>query len=102
MGATVAMTLRECSTHLASIAGAEHSRIAGETVVVAPGDAQQVAAVLRFANENGIAVTPSGSGTKLGWGNPVAAGIRLELKRMNTLREHPWQDMTCTVEAGCN
>ena len=20
---------------------------------------------------------------------------------MNTLREHPWQDMTCTVEAGC-
>ncbi len=37
----------------------------------------------------------------MGWGNPVAAGIRLELKRMNTLREHPWQDMTCTVEAGC-
>ena len=20
---------------------------------------------------------------------------------MNSLREHPWQDMTCTVEAGC-
>ena len=50
---------------------------------------KQIAEVLRFANANGIAVTPSGSGTKLGWGNPVAAGIRLELKRMNTLREHP-------------
>jgi glycolate oxidase FAD binding subunit len=32
----------------------------------------------------------------------VAADIRLEMKRMKVLREHPWQDMTCTVEAGCN
>ncbi len=46
-------------------------------------------------------VSPCGSGTKAGWGNPVVPGIRLLLTRMNTLREHPWQDMTCTVEAGC-
>jgi glycolate oxidase FAD binding subunit len=37
----------------------------------------------------------------MGWGNTVTAGIRLDLRRMNSLREHPWQDMTCTVEAGC-
>jgi glycolate oxidase FAD binding subunit len=101
MGATAALTLHECAAHLAAIAGAEHTHLSGETVSVAPADAQQIAAILGFANANGIVVTPSGSGTKSAWGNPVAAGIRLELKRMNRLREHPWQDMTCTVEAGC-
>lgn len=102
MSTTTSISLKECFDRLASIAGQEHTHLSGETVSVAPADAQQIAAILGFANANGITVTPSGSGTKLGWGNPVAAGIRLELKRMNTLREHPWQDMTCTVEAGCN
>jgi glycolate oxidase FAD binding subunit len=101
MSTTAAITLRECVSHLASIAGDEHTHLAGETVSVAPADAHQVAEILRFANANGLVVTPSGSGTKLGWGNPVAVCIQLDLKRMNTLREHPWQDMTCTVEAGC-
>jgi glycolate oxidase FAD binding subunit len=87
--------------HLAAIVGQVHTHLDGETIAVAPADAQQIAAILGFANANGVVVMPSGSATKLGWGNPVAAGIRLELKRMNTLREHPWQDMTCTVEAGC-
>jgi glycolate oxidase FAD binding subunit len=101
MSITAALTLEECRTHLASIAGEEHAQISGESVGVAPADARQIAEVLRFADANGITVMPSGSGTKVGWGNPVAAGIRLDLKRMNTLLEHPWQDMTCTVEAGC-
>ena len=69
---------------------------------VAPADVQQVAEVLRFANANGLTVMPSGSGTKLGWGNPVAPDIELSMKRICQLREHAWQDMTCTVEAGCS
>jgi glycolate oxidase FAD binding subunit len=102
MTATAALTLEESLAHLASIAGQENARVIGETVAVSAADAEQIAQILRFANANRIAVTPSGSGTKLGWGNPVAASIQLDLRRMNTLREHPWQDMTCTVEAGCS
>jgi glycolate oxidase FAD binding subunit len=102
MSTTTTLTQQECLAHLASIAGQEHTQLCGETVAVAAADAQQIAQILRFADANGIAVTAVGGGTKLGWGNPVEAGIRLDLKRMNTLREHPWQDMTCTVEAGCN
>ncbi|HEV2484524.1 MAG TPA: FAD-binding oxidoreductase [Terracidiphilus sp.] len=102
MSTTTTWTREECLAHLASIAGQEHTKLCGESVAVAAADAQQIAEILRFADASGIAVTPVGSGTKLDWGNPVEAGIRLDLKRMNALREHPWQDMTCTVEAGCN
>ena len=102
MSTTTTLTLEECQAHLDSIVGQEHTQLCGEAVAVAAADTKQIAEILRFADANGIAVTPVGSGTKLEWGNPVAAGIRLDLKRMNTLREHPWQDMTCTVEAGCN
>jgi len=101
MTAATAITQQDCLARLASIAGRENAHFADDAIAVAAADAHQVAEILRFANSNSIAVTPSGSGTKLGWGNPVAPGIRLDLKRMNTLREHPWQDMTCTVEAGC-
>jgi len=101
MGTMAALTLRERVEFLAAIGGREHAYLSGETVRVAPADSGQIAAILGFAIANGIVVTPTGSGTKSAWGNPVTAGIRLELKRMNALREHPWQDMTCTVEAGC-
>lgn len=101
MSTAAQITQQECSAHLASIAGPEHTQVAGEALVVAPADAAQIAEILQFACKNGVAVTPFGSGTKLGWGNSVDAGILLDMKRMNVLREHPWQDMTCTVEAGC-
>jgi glycolate oxidase FAD binding subunit len=101
MSTTAAITREECKARLAAIAGAEHTRNAGEVIAVAPSDAGQIAEILRFADSSGIAVKPSGSGSKLGWGNPVAAGIRLDMSRMNALREHAWQDMTCTVESGC-
>ena len=101
MTTVAAITREECKTRLATIAGAERVARAGETVTVAASDAEQFSEILRFANSNGIAVTPCGSGTKQSWGNAVEAGIRLDLSRMNKLREHAWQDMTCTVEAGC-
>ena len=86
---------------LAAIAGDEHTQLAAGAVVVAPASAAEIAAVLRCAQENRLPVTPTGAGTKLHWGNPVEAGIVLSLKRLNAVREHSWQDMTCTVEAGC-
>lgn len=101
MSAAAVITREECRTRLAAIAGAENIAPSGEAITVAASDAETVAEILRFANSNGIAVTPNGSGTKQTWGNLVEAGIRLDLGRMNKLREHAWQDMTCTVEAGC-
>jgi len=101
MSPSAAFTLQEGAAHLAALIGAEHTSVRGETVVAAPANAQEIAAVLRFATVNRLTVMPSGGGTKLGWGNPVAPEIELSMKRMCAVREHAWQDMTCTVQAGC-
>lgn len=101
MNTAAAITKEECMAKLAAIAGAEHTSGSDETITVVAGNASQVAEILRLANNNGIAVAACGSRTKQGWGNPVEAGIRLDLTRMNSVREHAWQDLTCTVEAGC-
>ena len=101
MNTSAALTLDEGMAHLASIVGPEHAQLRGDTVVAAPGDTQQVAQLLRFAQSNGLTVMPTGGSTKLGWGNPVMPEIELSMHRMHALRDHPWQDMTCTVEAGC-
>ena len=87
---------------LAAVIGAEHLLSSGGTIFVAPGNTEEVAAVLRLANENGCSVVSWGGGTKQGWGYPVAPALVLETHRLNVLREHTWQDMTCSVEAGCS
>jgi glycolate oxidase FAD binding subunit len=102
MSTSTALTLEQGAAHLAAIVGAEHSIVRGTKVVVAPAGVQQVAEVLRFTSANGLTVMPSGSGTKLGWGNPIMPDIELSMERICRLREHAWQDMTCTVEAGCS
>jgi glycolate oxidase FAD binding subunit len=94
-------TLIDIAERVAAIVGVEHVAREQDGVTVAPADTQQVSEVLRFANEHGLAVMPVGGGTKLGWGNPVAAQIRLSLARLNRVLEHPWEDLTCTVQAGC-
>jgi glycolate oxidase FAD binding subunit len=86
---------------LAAIAGPEHLRTLGGATAVAPGNIDEVAAILRFAQEKHFAVVPWGGGTKQRWGYPVAPAVILETHRLNAIREHTWQDMTCTVEAGC-
>ena len=101
MPQSAALPLIDALPPLAAIVGPEHAHPSQDAVVVSPGSVEQIAAILRFAGEHRLAVSPLGTGTKPGWGNPVAAQIRLALGRMNTLREHSWQDMTCGVEAGC-
>jgi glycolate oxidase FAD binding subunit len=86
---------------LAAVTGAEHVRALGDAVAVAPANSEELAAILHFANTNHCSVVPWGGGTKQGWGNRVAPAIVLETHRLNQVREHTWQDMTCTVEAGC-
>jgi glycolate oxidase FAD binding subunit len=85
---------------LGSILGPEHLRRDNGVLVAAPSDKKQIAEILRLALAHNLVVTPIGGGTKLGWGNRVKADIHLDLSRLNAIREHAWQDMTCTVEAG--
>jgi glycolate oxidase FAD binding subunit len=92
---------QDMTAPLAAMIGAEHLRSSGGTIFVAPGNTEEVAGVLRLANENDCSVVSCGGGTKQGWGYPVAPVLVLEMHRLNMLREHTWQDMTCTVEAGC-
>lgn len=96
---------------LRGIVGAAHVRPATAAddvlgvrpqAVIEPADEQQVASVLRAANDLGLAVVPSGGGTKLSWGNPPSrADIVLSTARLNQILDHPWADLTVTVEAGC-
>jgi glycolate dehydrogenase FAD-binding subunit len=71
-------------------------------VVLEPVSEQQVAGALRFANDAGLGVIPRGGGTKLSWGNPPArADVILSTARLDKIIEHPWADLTISVEAGC-
>jgi glycolate oxidase FAD binding subunit len=94
-----------------AIVSAEHVRTAtvGDAVggvqprlVVEPGSEQDLAKVLKLANDAALAVIPRGGGTKLAWGNPPhRADILLSTVRLSAITEHAWSDLTATVEAGC-
>jgi len=86
---------------LRAIVGPDHVST-GEHILVAPATESEVAAVLRYANEQGLCVLPQGNSTKADWGNsPSRTDIVLSTKRMNRILEHPWADLTVTAEAGC-
>lgn len=70
-------------------------------VVVWPETAQQVAAILKLANENCLPVTPWGVGTSLeGNAVPVYGGISLSLERMNRIMAIHADDFQVTVQPG--
>src|SRR5580692_9357412 len=102
---------KQIEGQLRGIVGPEFVRTAGgkdavcgvqPQLVVATGNEAEVAAVLRCANEAGIAVIPRGGGSKLEWGNaPVRGELILSLARLNRVLDHAWADLTVSVEAGC-
>jgi glycolate oxidase FAD binding subunit len=72
------------------------------SLVVEPGNEQELSKVLKLANAAGLAVIPRGGGTKLEWGNrPARADVILSTARMHRVTEHAWADLTVSVEAGC-
>jgi glycolate oxidase FAD binding subunit len=95
------MTTTNIVEALTAIIGPDHVRQQEDIITVSPANTQQVSKVLRYANENALTVTPIGGGTKQSWGNPTKTNIHLDLTRLNRVIEHPWQDLTCTVQAGC-
>ena len=95
------ITLQRIADALAAISGPEHVRIDDGHLSISPANTEQIAAILSHANKNSIAVAPYGGGTKQSWGNAIQPTLTLRTHRLNTVREHTWEDMTCTVEAGC-
>lgn len=69
--------------------------------VVEAVSAQEVSAVMKYAYDNAIPVTPRGSGTGLcGGAVAIHGGIVLSLAKMNKIIEFDEENLTVTVEPG--
>jgi glycolate oxidase len=66
-----------------------------------PENTAQVSALLKYANERSIPVTPRGAGTGLSGGAvPACGGIVLSMERMNSIIEIDKANRTLTTEPG--
>lgn len=91
---------RDCAPFLEEWRGYRSGRA---LAVVLPGSVEEVAAVLRLADANDLAVTPQGGNTGLSFGAVPPAGRRgivIALRRMNALREIDRASNVIVVEAG--
>lgn len=69
--------------------------------VAAPATVDEVAAVLRNAAEQGLAVVPRGGGSRLAWGAPPArCDLLVELSGLDRVVDHAAGDMVVQVQAG--
>jgi alkyldihydroxyacetonephosphate synthase len=72
-------------------------------LIVHPGSAEEVAKVMRIANQYKIPVTPWGGGSgSQGGALPMYGGIILDTKRMNKVLAIDTESLTVTVETGIN
>ena len=71
------------------------------SIVVVPGNAEQVAAVVKVARENDVPIVPRGAGTGLS-GGAVAqvGGIVISLTRMTRILEVDVENRIAVVEPG--
>ncbi len=70
-------------------------------VVVEPGTTAEVAAVMKFASDEKLPVTPRAAGTGLSGGAlPVHGGILLSMKRFNRILEIDRANVMAVVEPG--
>jgi glycolate oxidase FAD binding subunit len=95
-------TLSGMLTHQAREAGPEDTvaRVRPR-VVVEPATEEEVAAVLAFADREGLKVLVRGGGTQLDFGLPPAGGdILLCTSRLRAVLEHEPHDQTISVQSG--
>ena len=95
---------------LQRIVGEEHAREATPedavdgaqpSFVAEPGSVEETSELLRFAAEEGLAVSPRGGGTKSSLGNPPRGlDLALGTARMNEVIEHVPGDQVVRVQAG--
>jgi glycolate oxidase len=70
-------------------------------VVVFPGTAEEVAAIVKLANQYRFAIVPRGAGSGMSGGAvPVKGGIVLAMSRLNRILEIDCENMTVWVEPG--
>jgi glycolate oxidase FAD binding subunit len=87
----------------ASLEGAENSSepVTWPTFVVAPGSAEEAAAVMRVAAGHELAVVVRGSGSRLSWGTPATrCDLVIDMSRMSGVIEHAAGDLVARVRAG--
>jgi alkyldihydroxyacetonephosphate synthase len=82
----------------------ERSGKAPPRVLVArPSGREQVTAILRWANANGVRVTPMGGGTGVsGAISPVAGELVLDMGAFDRILEVDETNLTCRCESGVN
>ena len=91
-----------CGPDFARHAGADDV-IAGRlaSFVVAPATTESLAAVVRLAQERGLALIPRGAGTKIDWGKPPSGvDLLLDTARMAGVWAHRPGGNTAEVGAG--
>ncbi len=70
-------------------------------VVVLPKTTAQVAAVVRWCNENGVRIVPRGAGTSLSGGAlPLADGVLLGLSKLNRILDIDYVDRVVVAQPG--
>lgn len=73
------------------------------SLVVVPGDVDELQAVVRVAEERSASVCVRGLGRRLGLGNPPRTlDLLISLERMDRVLAHEPADMTVRVQAGCS
>jgi glycolate oxidase len=71
------------------------------SIVVKPLNPEQISALLKFANQHLIPVTPRGAGTGLSGGAlPVKGGIVLATEKLNRIIEIDERNLQATIEPG--
>jgi glycolate oxidase len=70
-------------------------------VVIKPGTAEEISAILKICNKEKIPVTPRGGGTGLSGGAlPHLGGVLLSTERMNTILQIDERNLQVTTEPG--
>jgi glycolate oxidase len=70
-------------------------------VVVKPRTTNEIAEILKLANQYNVSVTPRGAGTGLSGGAlPIHGGISLSMERFNQILEIDERNLQATVEPG--
>ncbi len=101
IGADLAAVVGEA--HVRTGAGAAAFAIDGRAPrwAVSPGAVAEVSRCLALAAAHGLAVAPTGRGTRRHWGNPPRAlDLVLSLDRLDRVLHHEPADLTVSVEAG--
>ncbi|MFP5229046.1 MAG: FAD-binding oxidoreductase [Acidobacteriota bacterium] len=83
------------------ICGTDYVQRRGKALDAFPGSIGEMSELLKMCDAERIPVAMEGSGSKKAWLEPGEPELYVRTARMARVLEHPWQDMTCTVEAGC-